>query len=185
MDLAAWNLGLDFARASISALRAMLVVYRMANRISMKKSAFISYAKVGNSGLNSIITYGHLRKPCWPACVRRDSVGRVTCGGDDGGRTSRFLEFRGSTAATLGAWRSAEKLAATVDFELFRPNLSAALGPRDPAKGGRPGFDLVLKFRMLVLQATHGLSLEQKEYLVADRLSWGRFCGLGLQRSGS
>jgi hypothetical protein len=63
--------------------------------------------------------------------------------------------------------------------------LSAALGPRDPAKGGRPGFDLVLKFRMLVLQATHGLSLEQKEYLVADRLSWGRFCGLGLQRSGS
>ncbi len=32
---------------------------------------------------------------------------------------------------------------------------------------------------MLVLQALHGLSLEQAEYLVADRLSWMRFCGLG------
>jgi transposase, IS5 family len=72
-----------------------------------------------------------------------------------------------------------EKLAATVEFEIFRADLAAALGPRDPAKGGRPGFDPVLKFRMLVLQALHGLSLEQTEYLVRDRLSWMRFCGLG------
>ena len=72
-----------------------------------------------------------------------------------------------------------EKLAATVDFEMFRPDLAAALGPRDRAKGGRPPFDVVLKFRMLVLQALHGLSLEQTEYLVSDRLSWMRFCGLG------
>ena len=72
-----------------------------------------------------------------------------------------------------------EKLAATVDFEMFRGDLVAALGPRDPFKGGRPGFDAVLKFRMLVLQAMHGLSLEQTEYLVSDRLSWMRFCGLG------
>jgi IS5 family transposase len=32
---------------------------------------------------------------------------------------------------------------------------------------------------MLVLRAMHGLSLAQTEYLVADRLSWRRFCGLG------
>jgi hypothetical protein len=30
-----------------------------------------------------------------------------------------------------------------------------------------------------VLQAMHGLSLAQTEFLVADRLSWMRFCGLG------
>src|SRR5919106_1376877 len=72
-----------------------------------------------------------------------------------------------------------EKLAATVDFEMFRADLVAALGRRDPAKGGRPGFDAVLKFRMLVLQAMHGLSLDQTEYLLRDRLSWMRFCGLG------
>jgi len=29
----------------------------------------------------------------------------------------------------------------------------------------------VLKFRMLVLQAMHGLSMAQAEFLVADRLS--------------
>jgi hypothetical protein len=61
-----------------------------------------------------------------------------------------------------------EKLATTVDFELFRADLTAALGRRDRSKGGRPGFDPVLRFRMLVLQALHGLSLAQTEYLVAD-----------------
>jgi hypothetical protein len=30
-----------------------------------------------------------------------------------------------------------EKLAATVDFEMFRAELAAAFGPRDRAKGGR------------------------------------------------
>ena len=72
-----------------------------------------------------------------------------------------------------------EKLAATVDFEIFRAELVAAQGPQDPSKGGRPPFDVVLKLRMLVLQAMRGLSLAQTEFLVADRLSWIRLCGLG------
>jgi IS5 family transposase len=72
-----------------------------------------------------------------------------------------------------------EKLARTVDFGLFRAELNVALGALDRGKGGRPAFDPVLKFRMLVLQALHGLSLVQMEYLVADRLSWMRFCRLG------
>ena len=72
-----------------------------------------------------------------------------------------------------------ETLAATVDFEMFRPVLVRALGTPPRWKGGRPPFDPVLKFRMLVLQALHGLSLEQTEYLVRDRLSWMRFCQLG------
>ena len=49
-----------------------------------------------------------------------------------------------------------EKLSATVDFEMFRADLVAALGRRDPAKGGRPSFDPVLKFCMLTLQACMG-----------------------------
>lgn len=32
---------------------------------------------------------------------------------------------------------------------------------------------------MLVLQALHGLSLQQTSYLERERLSWMRFCGLG------
>ena len=72
-----------------------------------------------------------------------------------------------------------EKLSATVDFELFRPILVKALRRSHPSQGGRPGFDPILKFKMLVLQALHGLSLQQTDYLVRDRLSWMRFCGLG------
>jgi len=73
-----------------------------------------------------------------------------------------------------------EKLSATVDFEIFRPLLVKALRRRTHRSlGGRPPFDPVLKFKMLVLQALHGLSLVQTSYMVRDRLSWMRFCGLG------
>ena len=72
-----------------------------------------------------------------------------------------------------------EKLAATVDFEMFRPLLKQVLRRSDPTKGGRPPFDLVLQFKRLVLQSLHGLSPGQTSYMVRDRLSWMRFCGLG------
>jgi hypothetical protein len=38
-----------------------------------------------------------------------------------------------------------EKLAATVDFEIFRADLAAALGGRDRAKGGRPAMAYSMK----------------------------------------
>jgi transposase, IS5 family len=71
-----------------------------------------------------------------------------------------------------------EKLQEIVDFELFRPVLMEALGGGERSKGGRPPFDVVLKLKMLYLQAQHGLSFEATEHLVGDRLSWMRFCGL-------
>ena len=62
---------------------------------------------------------------------------------------------------------------------MFRPVLETALGTPSRWKGGRPGFDPVLKFRMLILRSLHGLSLEAAEHLVRDRLSWMWFCHLG------
>jgi IS5 family transposase len=73
-----------------------------------------------------------------------------------------------------------ERLAAVVDFELFRPELDAALGRSDRAKGGRPPYDAVLMFRVLVLQTLYTLSDDQTEYQLRDRLSFMRFAGLGL-----
>ncbi|SMF43106.1 Transposase DDE domain-containing protein [Azospirillum oryzae] len=73
-----------------------------------------------------------------------------------------------------------ERLLSVVDFEVFRPTLDAALGRKDRSRGGRPPLDAVMMFKILVLQALYGLSDEQAEYQVRDRLSFMRFLGLGL-----
>jgi IS5 family transposase len=67
-----------------------------------------------------------------------------------------------------------------VDFEQFRPDLERAVPRGNGSKGGRPAFDHVLMFQVLLLQAMHWLSDERAEYLIKDRLSFMRFLGLGL-----
>jgi transposase, IS5 family len=74
-----------------------------------------------------------------------------------------------------------ERLAAVVDFELFRAALDAALERSDRAKGGRPPYDPVLMFKVLVLQTLYALSDDQTEYQLKDRLSFMRLCGLALE----
>ena len=54
-----------------------------------------------------------------------------------------------------------ERLSRVVDFELFRPDLEAALARRERPKGGRPPYDAVLMFKMLVLQTLYTLSDDQ------------------------
>ena len=76
-----------------------------------------------------------------------------------------------------------QRLAAVVDFELFRPALEAALARGDRSRGGRPPYDAVLMFRILVLQALYTLSDEQTEYQLRERLSFMRFAGLGLHEA--
>jgi IS5 family transposase len=73
-----------------------------------------------------------------------------------------------------------ETYAATVDFELFRPELEAALSYSDGAKGGRPPCDPVMMFKVLVIQTHNNLSDERTEFLINDRLSFMRFLGLAL-----
>ncbi|MCA9091482.1 MAG: transposase, partial [Planctomycetaceae bacterium] len=59
-----------------------------------------------------------------------------------------------------------ERIDALVDFEGFRAELERAVPRSDRARGGRPPYDHVLMFRMLILQASHSLSDERTEYLV-------------------
>src|SRR3954470_3988956 len=73
-----------------------------------------------------------------------------------------------------------ERISGLVDFEMFRAELEGAVPRSDGSKGGRPAFDHVLMFKVLLLQAMHTLSDERCEYLVRDRLSFMRFLGLGL-----
>ena len=71
-----------------------------------------------------------------------------------------------------------ERLAAVVEFEVFRADLETALARSDRSKGGRPPYDAVLMFKVLVLQVLYGLSDDQAEFQVLDRRSFGRFLGL-------
>jgi transposase len=73
-----------------------------------------------------------------------------------------------------------EVLDATVDFEYFRGWLVEGLGYGDGSKGGRPPFDLVAMFKVLIVQAQHNLSDAKMEFMIRDRLSWIRFFGFTL-----
>jgi transposase len=72
------------------------------------------------------------------------------------------------------------RLARVIDFEMFRDDLEAALSCSDRVRGGRPAYDAVLMFRVLVLQTLYTLSDDQTEYQLKDRLSFMQFVGLAL-----
>ena len=72
-------------------------------------------------------------------------------------------------------------LASAVPWEAFRYRLNKALKrPDKNAAGGRPPFDCVLMFKVLVLQSLYNLSDDQTEYQIRDRLSFRRFLGLSM-----
>lgn len=73
-----------------------------------------------------------------------------------------------------------EKLASGIDFELFRTFLEDNLAKLEKGSGGRPPYDYVLMFKILVLQRYYNLSDEQIEYQINDRISFMRFLGLTL-----
>ncbi|MBS1035221.1 IS5 family transposase [Gluconobacter cerinus] len=73
-----------------------------------------------------------------------------------------------------------EAFSRAVNFEAFRPDLDKALAYAEGSKGGRPPFDPVLMFKILVIQTLNNLPDERTEYLINDRLSFMRFLGLGL-----
>ena len=91
-----------------------------------------------------------------------------------------FFDLSDRYAALSAAGDPLERLTAVVDFEVFRGPLIVALWRSDLGKGGRPPFDPVMMFKILVLQALYSLSDEATEFQIKDRLSFQRFLGLGL-----
>lgn len=74
-----------------------------------------------------------------------------------------------------------EKLSSYIDFEYFRKPLKQFFDKQsDRSKGGRPPYDHVLMFKILILQRYYNLSDDNIEYAVLDRLSFMRFLGLGI-----
>ena len=77
-----------------------------------------------------------------------------------------------------------EMIDRVVPFESFRAEIEAVvLTPAEEKKSnaGRKAIDVIVMFRMLVLQSLYNLSDEQVEYQVRDRLSFTRFLRLGIE----
>jgi transposase, IS5 family len=65
-----------------------------------------------------------------------------------------------------------------IDFQAFRPTLMKVRDKQRKSNAGRPAYDVVLMFKMLVLQSLYNLSDNQIEYQVRDRISFMAFLGL-------
>lgn len=65
-----------------------------------------------------------------------------------------------------------------IDFEAFRPTLERVYDKPRKSNAGRRPFDVVMMFKMLVLQSLYGLADGQLEYQVRDRVSFMAFLGL-------
>jgi transposase, IS5 family len=91
-----------------------------------------------------------------------------------------FFDIQDRYEALSRAGDPLESLRTMVPWESFRKHLKKALQRKDNGLGGRPPFDDVLMFKVLVLQALYNLSDDQTEYQIRDRLSFMRFLGLDM-----
>jgi len=85
-------------------------------------------------------------------------------------RSPGFFDLDDRLAELSAKGDSLERMQTLVDFEMFRAALEAAVPRADRSKGGRPAFDHMLMFKVLILQAMHALSDERTEFLIKDRL---------------
>lgn len=74
-----------------------------------------------------------------------------------------------------------EKLDKVINWNIFRPTLTTALRKEAKGPGGRPPYDYVMMFKILILQRLYNISDAQTEYQIQDRLSFMRFLGLTLK----
>lgn len=72
------------------------------------------------------------------------------------------------------------KLNAHVDWKQFKPLLEAVFARDDRGVGGRPPYDYLMMFKVLILQRYYNLSDAQTQFQIMDRLSFMRFLGLRL-----
>src|SRR5215510_3885267 len=73
-----------------------------------------------------------------------------------------------------------EKLNKHIQWENMRRILTKAFKKEAKGPGGRPPFDYVMMFKILVLQKLYNMADDKTEYQIKDRLSFQRFLGLQL-----
>ena len=72
------------------------------------------------------------------------------------------------------------KLNKLVNWQMFRSDLQTVREKERKSNAGRKPFDVILMFKILILQSLYNLSDDQLEFQIRDRLSFMRFLGLSL-----
>lgn len=72
------------------------------------------------------------------------------------------------------------KLQEIVKWEQFRSSLETIRDKERKSNAGRKPFDVILMFKVMILQSLYNLSDDQLEFQIRDRLSFMRFLGLGI-----
>ena len=72
-------------------------------------------------------------------------------------------------------------LKARIDWEAFRAELDRVHQKERKSQAGAKPIDVVLMFKIVVLQHLHNLSDDKIEYQIRDRFSFMRFLGLQLE----
>lgn len=70
------------------------------------------------------------------------------------------------------------KLNKIINWDIFRNTIETALYVKPKGTGGRPPYDKLLMFKILILQKYYNLSDEQTEFQINDRTSFRQFLNL-------
>src|SRR5271170_7936612 len=65
-----------------------------------------------------------------------------------------------------------------VDWSVFEPILKEGLKKEKASQAGRPPFNPLLMFKVLILQSLYNLADGQAEFQIRDRFTFMRFLGL-------
>ncbi len=65
-----------------------------------------------------------------------------------------------------------------VDWSVFEPILTKGLAKEKKSNAGRPSFDAILMFKVLILQSLYNLADGQTEFQIRDRFTFLRFLSL-------
>lgn len=92
-----------------------------------------------------------------------------------------FFDIQTRTAKLTKMGDPLVELNVLIDWEAFRPDLLRVHDKERKSQAGAKPKDVVLMFKILVLQQLHNLSDDRIEYQIRDRLSFMRFLGLQLE----
>lgn len=93
-----------------------------------------------------------------------------------------FFEVADSYARLDKAGDPLVKLNALIPWEGLREIIAPLAHESDKVKGGRPGHDLLLIVKCLILQSLYNISDDSCEYQINDRMSFKRFLGLSVSQ---